>query len=111
MASMLDQLRELVSPEMLSNLTAETGESESAVSNGLSAAIPTIAAAIANRADDRAFVRDLAVQSAMTKPSIAPARLFGSNLSAITAGIARSADIRESSSASLLTGAAALVLG
>jgi len=122
MASMLDQLRELVSPEMLSTLTAETGESESAVSNGLTAAIPTIAAAIANRADDRSFMSDLAGLATKTSIATDPASasaavgarlpaLLGSNLSAVTAGIARGAGIRESSSASLIGAAATLVLG
>jgi len=49
----------LVSPAILSALSRQTGESESAVSRGLSAAIPAITSTVAGRADDRGFVRDL----------------------------------------------------
>jgi outer membrane protein OmpA-like peptidoglycan-associated protein len=59
MATIIDGLRDLVSPAILSALSRQTGESESAVSRGLSAAIPAIASTVADRADDRGFVRDL----------------------------------------------------
>jgi OmpA-OmpF porin, OOP family len=59
MATIIDRLRDLVSPAILSALSRQTGESESAVSRGLSAAIPAIASSTARRADDRGFVKDL----------------------------------------------------
>jgi OmpA-OmpF porin, OOP family len=59
MATMIDSLRDLVSPAILSALSRQTGESESRVTSGLSAAIPAIASTIAGRADDRGFVKDL----------------------------------------------------
>src|SRR5580765_1087076 len=59
MATIIEGLRDLVSPAILSALSRQTGESESAVSRGLSAAIPAITSTVAGRADDRGFVRDL----------------------------------------------------
>jgi OmpA-OmpF porin, OOP family len=59
MATMIDSLRESVSPAILSALSRQTGESASGVSKGLSAAIPAIASTIAGRADDQGFVSDL----------------------------------------------------
>ena len=59
MATIIDGLRDMVSPAILSALSRQTGESESVVSRGLSAAIPAIASTVADRADDRGFVRDL----------------------------------------------------
>ena len=59
MATIIEGLRDLVSPAILSALSRQTGESESAVSKGLSAAIPAITSTVADRADDRGFVRDL----------------------------------------------------
>jgi OOP family OmpA-OmpF porin len=59
MATIIDSLRDLVSPAMLSALSRHTGEPESRVSSGFSAAIPAIASTIASRADDRGFVKDL----------------------------------------------------
>ena len=57
MATIIDGLRDLVSPAILSALSRQTGESESAVSRGLSAAIPAIASTVAGRADDQGFVK------------------------------------------------------
>jgi len=59
MATIIEGLRDLVSPAILSALSRQTGESESAVSRGLSAAIPAITSTVAGRADDRGFVRAL----------------------------------------------------
>jgi OmpA-OmpF porin, OOP family len=132
MASMLDDLRELVSPATVSALSTRTGESEFAVSRGMSAAIPTIAAAIANRCDDHSFMKDLAVLA--TRNAIAPepasdgdarspatrdtaaaterwlSTLFGSNQSAVNDAIARHTGIRASSAAALVSAGAPFVL-
>src|SRR5262245_23975989 len=59
MASMLDSFRELASPAIISILTRQTNESESAVSRAFSAAIPAMAATIANRSDDSGFMKEL----------------------------------------------------
>jgi OmpA-OmpF porin, OOP family len=134
MATIIDRLRDLVSPAILSALSRQTGESESRVSRGLSAAIPAIATTIANRADDQGFVKDLldlATQTAAGPPPLEaisasassltgidttnPFRgwlsdLFGHNLYGVTDSIARYAGISRASATSLLSIAAALVL-
>jgi OmpA-OmpF porin, OOP family len=135
MPSMSDVLRELVSPTMISRLAQQTGESESDVSRGFSAAIPTIASAIANRSDDHGFLKDLAALATRTAAAPDPlaamsglvsstsaidtstpmggwlSSLFGRNLSAVTDSIARYAGLRGSSAASIISMCAPLVLG
>jgi OOP family OmpA-OmpF porin len=135
MPSMSDVLRELVSPTMLSTLAQQTGESQSDISRGFSAAIPTIASAIANRSDDHGFVRDLAAVATRTAAAPDPlaaigglvsstsaidtstrtggwlSSLFGRNLSAVTDSVARYSGLRGSSAASIISICAPLVLG
>jgi len=135
MASMVDILRELVSPSILSAVTQQTGESETTVSRGFNAAIPTIASTIANRCDDHPFMKDLAalatstsvdpdplrgisglMSSTSTVDTTSPtggwlSRLFGQNLSGVTDAVARYASIRGSSAASIISLSAPLVLG
>ena len=134
MPSMSDVLRELVSPTMLSTLAQKTGESESDISRGFSAAIPTIASALATRSDDHGFVRDLAALATRTAASDPLAAigglgsstsaidtrtvtgawlssLFGRNLSAVTDSVARYSGLRGSSAASIISVCAPLVLG
>ncbi len=135
MPSISDVLRELVSPTMLSTLAQQTGESESDVKRGFSAAIPTIASAIANRSDDHGFMSDLAALA--TKTAVAPdplaalsglvsstsaidtstptggwlSSLFGRNLSAVIDSVARYSGLRGSSAASIISICAPLALG
>jgi OmpA-OmpF porin, OOP family len=133
MATIIESLRELASPALVSALSRQTTESEFAVSRGLSAAIPAIASTIAGRANDQGFVKNLA--DLATKTTAAPypleamsassptgidtttpiggwlSSLFGHNLSEVTDSVARYAGIRRSSAASLLSVAAPLVLG
>jgi OmpA-OmpF porin, OOP family len=135
MPSMSDVLRELVSPTMLSRLAQQTGESESDVSRGFSAAIPTIASAIANQSDDHGFLKNLAALATRTAAAPDPlaaisglvsstsaidtstptggwlSSLFGRNLSAVTDSIARYSGLRGSSAASIISICAPLVLG
>ena len=135
MPSMSDVLRELVSPTMLSTLAQQTGESQSDVSRGFSAAIPTIASAIANRSDDHGFVKDLAALATRTAAAPHPlaalgglvsstsaidtstrtggwlSSLFGRNLSAVTDSVARYSGLRGSSAASIIWICAPLVSG
>jgi OmpA-OmpF porin, OOP family len=134
MPSMSDVLRELISPTMLSSLARQTGESEAAVSSGFSAAIPTIATAIANRSDDHGFLKDLAALATRTAAVPDPlgglsglvsstsaidtttrtggwlSSLFGRNLSAVTDSIARYSGMRGSSAASIISICAPLAL-
>jgi OOP family OmpA-OmpF porin len=136
MASMLDSLRELASPAILAIVTRQTNESESAVSRAFSAAIPAIAATIANRCDDGSFMKEVADLASRTASDPDPLKtvtriasqggtgvdtatptggflssLFGHNLSSMTDSVSNYAGIRSSSAASILSVAAPLVLG
>jgi len=136
MASMLDSLRELASPAILSIVTRQTNESESAVSRAFSAAIPAIAATIANRCDDGSFMKEVADLASRTASDPDPLKsvtriasqggigvdtvtptggflsnLFGNSLSSMTDSISNYAGLRSSSAASILSVAASLVLG
>lgn len=136
MASMLDSLRELASPAILSIVTRQTNESESAVSRAFSAAIPAIAATIANRCDDGSFMKEVADLSSRTASDPDPLKsvtriasqggvgvdtvtptggflssLFGHNLASMTDSVSNYAGLRSSSAASILSVAAPLVLG
>jgi outer membrane protein OmpA-like peptidoglycan-associated protein len=136
MASMLDSLRELASPAILSIVTRQTNESESAVSRAFSAAIPAIAATIANRCDDGSFMKEVADLASRTASDPDPLKsvtriasqagmgvdtatptggflssLFGHNLASMTDSVSNYAGVRSSSAASILSVAAPLVLG
>jgi outer membrane protein OmpA-like peptidoglycan-associated protein len=135
MATTLDQLRELAAPALVSALSRQTGESEPAISKGLSAATLAIASTIGARADDTGFMRNVADLAARVGTAPHPLRtldnltsspagidqnrltgrwlsgLFGSNLSDVTDSVARYAGIRGPSAGSLLSIAAPLVLG
>jgi OOP family OmpA-OmpF porin len=135
MASILDNIRALVTPAMLSEAATLTGASESAVGKGLGAAIPGILAALANRSDDGGFMKqlgNLALGSSDSDP-LAAARafmtpsnaaidtttpmgnwlsgLFGNNFSSVTNALAQYSGVRSASAASLLSIGASYVLG
>jgi OOP family OmpA-OmpF porin len=135
MASMLDSFRELAGPAILSLVTRQTNEPESAVARGFSAAIPAMAATIANRADDHDFMRDLTdlatrsaadpdplkgigriVSSASGIDTNTPtgswlSSLFGHNLVPMVDSLANYAGIRGSSAGTILSVCAPLILG
>jgi OmpA-OmpF porin, OOP family len=135
MASILDNIRALVTPAMLSEAAALTGTSESAVGKGLGAAIPGILSALANRSDDGGFMKQLgnlalgtsesdplAAAKAFMTPSNAAidtttpmgnwlSGLFGNNFSSVTNALAQYAGLRSASAASLLSIGASVVLG
>ena len=134
MAPLLAELRKLVTPELTSELSHHTQEPEAAVSRAYDAAMPALAATIANRSSDRGFMNQLVdlatsasagsdlVNRAMrlaSSPAIDTASaaggwissLFGENLSGVTRNLARYAGIRESSASSLLMTCAPIVLG
>jgi outer membrane protein OmpA-like peptidoglycan-associated protein len=133
---MLDSLRELASPAILSIVTRQTNESESAVSRAFSATIPAITAAIANRSDDSSFMREVADLASRTASDPDPLKtvtriasqagtavdtttptggflssLFGHNLAGMGDSLANYAGIRSSSASTILSVAAPLVLG
>jgi len=135
MATMLENLRDLVSPALVSAFSQKTGESQVAVSRGFSAALPAIASAIANRADDLGFMTNLSELATKTAAVPNPpegisaiassptgldtttpiggwlSSLFGHNVFDVTDSIGRYAGMSGSSAASLLSIAAPLVLG
>jgi Bacterial protein of unknown function (DUF937) len=123
MASVLAELRRLVSPELRSEVARQTHEPDNAIAKAYDAAIPACAATIANRSDDRGFINQLMdlARDASADPdplgtamrlASSPAaidttatgawlsRLFGQNLSGVTNSLARYAGIRESSASS-----------
>jgi outer membrane protein OmpA-like peptidoglycan-associated protein len=134
MASMLAELRSLVSPELRSEMTRQTHEPDHAIAKAYEAAIPACAATIADRSNDRGFINqlmDLASDAATDPDPLGTARrlasspsaidttatggwlsrLFGQNLSGVTKSLARYAGIRQSSASSLLLTCAPLVFG
>lgn len=135
MASILDNIRSLVTPAMLSEAATLTGTSESALGKGLGAAIPGILMALANRSDDGGFMKQLGNLALGTSDSdpLAAARafmtpsnaaidtttpmgnwlsgLFGNNFSSVTNALAQYAGVRSASAASLLSIGASCVLG
>jgi OmpA-OmpF porin, OOP family len=135
MASMLDSFRELAGPAILSLVTRQTNEPESAIARGFSAAIPAIAATIANRADDHDFMKDLTDSATRAAADADPLRgigrivssasgidtntpsgswlssLFGHNLVPMVDSLANYAGIRGSSAGTILSVSAPLILG
>jgi OmpA-OmpF porin, OOP family len=135
MASMLDSFRELAGPAILSLVTRQTNEPESAVARAFSAAIPAMAATIANRADDHDFMRELTDLATRFAADPDPLKgigrivssssgidtntasgswlssLFGHNLVPMVDSLANYAGIRGSSAGTILSVCAPLVLG
>jgi len=135
MATILDNIRALVTPSMLSEAAALTGTSESALGKGLGAAIPAILSAMSNRSDDSGFMNQLANMGlgtsdadplAAAKAFMTPSNaaidtttpmgnwlsgLFGNNFSSVTNALAQYAGVRSASAASLLSIGASVVLG
>jgi outer membrane protein OmpA-like peptidoglycan-associated protein len=135
MTSMLDNIRELITPATLTRAAALTGESESALRTGFGAAIPAILGTLAKRADDSRFMTELgrlALGASDSDPLTAAkafrspttggidtttpmggwlSGLFGNNLSSVTDAISRFAGVSSGSAASLLSIGTSLVLG
>jgi outer membrane protein OmpA-like peptidoglycan-associated protein len=134
MAMIFDALRDLVTPALLSRMSAQTGDSEAALTRGFGAVIPMLFAALANKSDDPTFmsqVANIATEAASDTnvPTYIPqavglsgidtttptggwlSKLFGGNLSGVVDGITRYAGVSRGTSASLLSLAAPLVLG
>ena len=133
--SLLDDLKGLMTPELLSTAGRSLGASETSVATGLGAAFPTILAGLAGKAgnaqamrpfydlinspaNDGSVLRDprLAVAATPESPLGGAAGnllsgLFGSQLSSVGDVLGRSAGLRPGSGGSLLNMAAPLVLG
>jgi outer membrane protein OmpA-like peptidoglycan-associated protein len=130
--SILDAARSLVTPDLVARLSAQTDESDSAVSRGLGAIIPMLLAAVSGRADDTTFMdqfASLAARSTDVDPSRPDvlttmtdaasttsannwlASLFGDRLPSMLTDLSRYAGIKSSTATSLLTYAVPLIFG
>jgi membrane-bound inhibitor of C-type lysozyme len=133
--SLLDGLKGLVTPELLSTAARSVGASEGSIATGLGASFPTILAGLAGKAGNAQAIRpffDLISSpandgSVLTDPRLAVTAapesplgavgakllsgLFGSQLSSVGDVITRAAGLRSGSGGSLLRMAAPLVLG
>lgn len=133
--SLLDGLKGLVTPDLLSTAARSLGESEASVGAGLSASFPTILAGLAGKAgnaqamrpffdiisspaNDASVLRDprLAVTATPDSPLGAAGAqllsgLFGPQLSSVGDVVGRASGLRSGAGGSLLGLAAPLVLG
>jgi outer membrane protein OmpA-like peptidoglycan-associated protein len=133
---MLAGVQEFLTPSFLSRVSSQTGESETAVSKGFTAVLPTLLATIADRSSDSGFMSrlvSLATSAAADTDYAAPPKVrvaddttlasgtgiggwlsglwSGGSVSAITNAIARYSGMRASSASSLLSLGGPLVLG
>jgi outer membrane protein OmpA-like peptidoglycan-associated protein len=134
-ASILDTLRRMVTPSVVSQLSGLYDVPSQSVEKGLTAAIPAVLAPLAARADDRDFMSQIfaLAKDPTNDPAILdnPERLFekartptagtgiigqlqtllfGNGLSGITEGLARYAGLKGSTASSLISLAAPMVL-
>jgi len=132
----VEGFRALITPEVVSKASTAFGESESAVTKGLSAALPALFGVLASKASDRSFmsrivdmVRDPVAEtsaagnvsqilttgeSATTGMSLGNrfmSALFGSNTETVGRALSSYAGVRPSTGASMLGLAAPLALG
>ena len=131
--SMLDAALNLLTPDLISRLSAKTGESDGAVAKCLRAVIPMLLASVAARSGDSGFMNQLAgLASRAVGPdassqadawanltgaeTTASAQgwltgLFGDALPTVVNGLSRHAGVKHSTASSILTFAAPIVLG
>ena len=133
-ASILDTLRRMVTPSMVSQLSGLYGVPSQSLEKGLTAAIPAVLAPLAGRADDRDFMSQIfaLAKDPANDPAIldSPERLFekartpaatgivgqlqsllfGNGLSSITEGLARYAGLKGSTASTLMSLATPMVL-
>jgi outer membrane protein OmpA-like peptidoglycan-associated protein len=133
--NLLSSLSSLLTPDLLGKAASMLGDSEPAVSKGMSAVFPVLLGSLANRSSDPAFastlfnlVRDpandgsllgnvasLLSPGAASSPMMALggkllSTLFGSNLTSLAGSLAGYSGVKPSSASSMLSFAAPLVL-
>jgi OmpA-OmpF porin, OOP family len=135
MSSLLDSLKEQITPDVIRGLASNLGESGDAVQKGLLAGASTILATLAGKAQEPGFLSQImnlisgfmtrgasamgaaagGGPSAVTGASQAGTSLlsmvFGNNISSIQSKIAEFSGMRASSAGSILASAAPMVLG
>jgi len=136
MATMLDTVRGLLTPEVTARAASLLGESESGVSRGLSAAIPAILSGLVAKSGDSSLMQR--IMSLLTDPGLDPnlgrsigsslttgglaqtpatdlgqrflSMIFGDRLAPVASALAEYAGLRSSTASSLLGMAAPLVM-
>jgi len=132
MGSLLDSIKNSISPEMVRSIASGAGESPDGVKKGLETAGATVLGSIASKAGDSGFLSQImslvssygtqtlgaaagAGGSATAAASEAGSNLlntvFGANKAAIEGKIAQASGLSSSSGATVLASAAPLVLG
>jgi OOP family OmpA-OmpF porin len=133
MSSILDSLKEQISPDLLRGLASNLGESTGSVQQTLLGSSAAMLATLASKASDHGFLSQImnlisgfgsrtamgaaagggssVATSAAQSGSTFLNMLFGGNLSSIAGKIAESSGIRASSAGSILAAAAPMVLG
>src|SRR5262249_35649473 len=136
MATILDTVRGLLTPEVTARAASLLGESESGVSRGLSAAIPAILSSLLAKAGDSSLMQR--IMSLLTDPGLDPnlgrsigsmlttgglaqtpatdlgqrflSMIFGDRLAPVASALAEYAGLRSSTASSLLGMAGPLVM-
>ena len=135
MSSLLDSLKEQITPDVIRGLTSNLGESGDAVQKGLLGGATTILATLASKAQEPGFLSQIMnlISGFMTRGASAMGAaagggsstvanasqagtsllnmLFGNNISSIQSKIAEFSGMRASSAGSILAAAAPMVLG
>ena len=133
MSSLLDALKERISPDVISGLAANLGESSGSIQTALQTSGAAMLAALAGKASDTGFLSQImnlisgsGFRSAMGAAAGAGSSvtstasqagssflnmLFGGNLSSIQGKIAEVSGLRSSAAGTILASAAPMVLG
>jgi OmpA-OmpF porin, OOP family len=132
--NLLDSLKGLITPDLISKASSALGESESGISKATSAILPTLLSGLVNKSEDSnvmGSVMDLVKQSSSNSDSILSnlgglltnnsstsgisssllSMLFGGKLSSITDLISNVSGVKSSSANSLISMAAPMLLG
>src|SRR5262245_2850164 len=133
-ANLIDSLKGLITPDLLTLISSRSGESESSVSKGLNAALPLIMGALLQKSNDESTmsqIMSLLTSRANTADVLANPKallgsdpsstahtdlgssllstLFGSQLGSVTSALGEHAGLRSSSASSIMTLAASLI--
>jgi OmpA-OmpF porin, OOP family len=135
MSSLLDSLKEQITPDVIRGLTSNLGESGDAVQKGLLGGATTILATLASKAQEPGFLSQIMnlISGFMTRGASAMGAaagggsstvgnasqagtsllnmLFGNNISSIQSKIAEFSGMRASSAGTILASVAPMVLG
>jgi OOP family OmpA-OmpF porin len=125
MGSLLDSIKDSVSPDVVRSLAATAGESQDGIKKGLEIAAATILATLAGKSTDGEFLNQAialinsygtqtlgAAAGATTEASSRFLNLlFGANKAAVESKISQAAGLSSVSGATILSAAAPLVLG